>query len=200
MTVEDSHLVVAQPDATIDQIVQEIRDSGAQHIQLFVPEEHARLDLFGFIDLMTQLADPGLHITVVSPNAATLDAARMAQFDAVTQRAGGEAPVRSPPPAAWTERRLYCMRESLGRPAELTRLGPKAGIAGTPSWRAVVAVRAEGRASEPRSPRLVAGPAPTGGWGAERARCGASYGDRRAALAPARCLPPHRVRSARLTG
>jgi len=44
--------------------------------------------------------------------------------------------------------------------------GARREAAAAPSWRAVVAVRAEGPASEPCSPLLAAGRAPSGGWGA----------------------------------
>src|SRR5919106_1725188 len=65
--------------------------------------------------------------------------------------------------------------------------GPRA-----PSWRAVAAVRAQGMASEPRTIRLVRAPAPSGGWGAERAVPGASYGGRRAMQARAAPAPDPR--------
>jgi hypothetical protein len=46
----------------------------------------------------------------------------------------------------------------------------RVGAAGAPSWRAVVAVRAEGSASEPPTNRRGHDPAPSGGWGARASR------------------------------
>jgi hypothetical protein len=60
------------------------------------------------------------------------------------------------------------------------------GAASVPSWRAVVAVRAQSTASEPLATRLARGQPPRGGWGVERAVVGASYGDKRAMLARSR--------------
>src|SRR5262249_51189403 len=47
-------------------------------------------------------------------------------------------------------------RGALGGAPRTARGGPGAGAAGGPSWRAVVAVRAQGPASEPLSPLLGA--------------------------------------------
>jgi hypothetical protein len=101
MTIQDTHVVVARPEATIDELVQQIRESGTRQVRLFVPAENARLDLFGFIELMTRLGDPEIEITVVSPNPATVDAARVAQYAAVLS----DAPARPAPPLAGADPR-----------------------------------------------------------------------------------------------
>jgi hypothetical protein len=49
---------------------------------------------------------------------------------------------------------------------------------------------AEGSASEPPTLQLDADPTPYGGWGAERAELGATYGDRRAMQARPRLPRP----------
>jgi hypothetical protein len=81
-----------------------------------------------------------------------------------------------------------------GRSGSGVGRGPRVRVpAGAPSWRAVVAVRAEGSASEPPTIQLVRAPAPLGDGGPELAEPGASYGDRRAMRArprgPARAVP-----------
>ena len=82
-----------------------------------------------------------------------------------------------------------------GRPVACGAGGGWAGrraarAGGAPSWRAVVAVRAPGSASEPPTIRLATPQPPLGDGGPERAEPGASYGDRRAMPARRRRARP----------
>lgn len=104
MVIEDTPLVVAQPGDTIGDIVGRIQETGAERVQLFVPQGVPALQgVLGFAELL--LAVGAGRLLVISPDDQTLRAAQRASFetlpvgaDAAPPRQRRAAPTMAPAP------------------------------------------------------------------------------------------------------
>lgn len=81
MVADESALVLVLPDDTVDTIIAKVRETGAAHVQLLVPDGVTALQSpAGVAQLRTSTARNQIELQVITSDEATLDAARVGQL------------------------------------------------------------------------------------------------------------------------
>lgn len=92
---DDSALVLVGPDDTVDTIIQKVRDAGTRSVELLVADGATALQSVGGLSrLHASAAEQNTRMLLIASDEKTLDAARLAQIDAVSVLGG---PVIAPP-------------------------------------------------------------------------------------------------------
>ncbi|MEI7645215.1 MAG: hypothetical protein WCJ55_13140 [Chloroflexales bacterium] len=114
MVADNTALILALPDDTVESLLRKAEQAGARRVQLLVPEGVPGLQQQAQLERLRALADhDGIELTLISSDPQTLRAARLCQFETMQVR---DAHVMAPPqvPAAPPPASPYATRV-LGR-------------------------------------------------------------------------------------